>query len=552
MKWGDKKVSIIILVMNEYYYLKRCLNSLAKYTNNFELILVLNNASDNVKNYVSTLTDFDMTVIDNKQNMGFPYGCNQGIKVAKYDLLMFLNADTVVTPNWLNILKRCFDDIDDAGIAAPYTSIAGSNGQQIDILLYRRFMLTDKQIENIAEIVNLKEDYWRCSVIGFCFLVKREVIDKIGVFDWHTWKLGNEEEVEFQWRARKLANYYAYHCRGCYVHHFGNVAWKTLEIDQVNYNIELRKKFRDTKDTSYNYKFIENDVKIPGEELENTKIKIAWIADFLIENYRAGGAQYTNDRMIREGKKRGYEIIMVTPDKVSDEVYDLYIVNNIRNFETDYLLDIINNRKYIKWEHDYWVVGTKGEKSPLLKLLDNSLINLFMSKLQIEECERRMNMKIPRANYILSPIDTDTFFMDASIKKDKNLAIWTGHDIPDNKGFIALLNYAKQRPELKIKAFGKFKKYNNKNTPTNVEIIGEVFQKDFADWLKKAQYVIALPNWIEPTGRSIMEGLLCGCTLIVNNNIGFLHEDIDFSDYEQVKNAVQTEGKFWDLIEGVV
>lgn len=552
MKWEDKKVSIIILVMNEYYYLKRCLNSLAKYTDNFELIIIENNSNIKVRNYVKNLTNFDLTVIYNEENKGFPYSCNQGIKIAKYDLLMFLNADTIVTPNWLNILKRCFDNIKDAGIVAPYTSISGSGGQQIDVLLYRRFMLTDKQIVNIAEIINLKEDYWRCSVIGFCFLVKKEVFDKIGVFDWHTWKLGNEEEVEFQWRARKLAGYYTYHCRGCYVHHFGNIAWKDMEIDQKEYNIEARKQFRDTKDTNYNYKFIENNVVIPNIRPYTSQIKVAWVADFLIENYRAGGAQYTNDIMIKAGKLKGYEIDVVTPDKVSDKIYDLYILNNIRYFKQEFLLDIINNKKYIKWEHDYWVVGTKMNGSPLMKLLDNSLLNIFMSGYQIKECEKRMNMQIPKAKYILSPIDTDMFFIDSSIEKDETLVIWTGHDEPDNKGFDNIIKYAEENLNLKIKAFGKFKKYSNKNIPANIEILGEVPQIEFADWLKKARYVVALPNWIEPTGRSVMEGLLCGCTLIVNDNIGFLHEDIDFNNYEQLIKVVHTEDKFWNLIKEVI
>jgi len=552
MKWEDKKVSIIILVVNEYYYLKRCLNSIAKYTNNFELIIIENGSHDKVRNYIKQLTNFDLTIIYNKENMGFPYGCNQGIKVAKYDLLMFLNADTIVTPNWLSILKRCFDNIEDAGIVGPYTSISGSSGQQIDVLLYRRFIITDKQIENIAEIINLKEDYWRSSIIGFCFLVKKEVFDKIGVFDWHTWKLGNEEEVEFQWRARKLAGYYTYHCRGCYVHHFGNIAWKDMDINQKEYNIEAREQFRNTKDTNYNYKFIANDVVIPNIQLCTTKIKIAWVADFLIENYRAGGAQYTNDIMIKAGRAKGYEIDIITPDKISDKTYDLYILNNIRYFKTDYLLNIIEDKKYIKWEHDYWIVGTKVDNSPLIKLIDNSLLNLFMSGYQIKECEKRMNMQIPKAKYILSPIDTDIFFIDNNIEKDNNLAIWTGHDTPSNKGFNNIIEYAKENSNLKIKAFGKFTKYNNENTPTNVEIMGEVLQIEFANWLKKAKFVMALPNWIEPTGRSVMEGLLCGCTLIVNNNIGFLHEDIDVSNYEQLRKVVHTEDKFWSSIQGVI
>jgi glycosyltransferase involved in cell wall biosynthesis len=138
------------------------------------------------------------------------------------------------------------------------------------------------------------------------------------------------------------------------------------------------------------------------------------------------------------------------------------------------------------------------------------------------------------------------------MEKEKNLAVWTGHDEPDNKGFTNLIKYAQENPELEIKAFGKFKKYTNSNTPSNLTLMGEVEQTEFAEWLKRARYVIALPNWLEPTGRSVMEGLMCGCTLIVNDKIGFLYEDIDFDNYLQVKKAVKTEYKFWNLIGEVI
>jgi len=563
MKWINKKVSIIILIMNEYNYLKQCLDSIEKYTDNYELILILNGSGNKIKNYVHSLSYPDLIIIENKENMGFPYGINQGIKVAKHDLLLFLNNDTLVTPNWLRTLKKTFDEVGDAGIVGPYTSYAGSNGQQIDIMYYRRNVVEEEEINAFAKLLTKYDEnldrnkkYHPCSIIGFCLLVKKEVIDKIGVFDWHRWKLGNEEEVEFIWRANKLAGYKTYLCTTSYVHHFGRRGWSSIGYNQdkqENYNIEVRRDFRERKDTNYVYKFIKNDVEIPS--LENTnlrKVKIAWVADFLIQDYIAGGAQYTNNIMIEEGKRRGYNIDVVTPSNPLSNNYDLYVLNNIRHFEGRFLLNIVNNKKYIKWEHDYWIVGTKRNNSPLTKMLDNSLLNLFMSKRQINECETKLGMKIPKADYVLSPIDTDMFFIDNNIRKDSNLAIWTGHDEPNNKGFDNLIEYANKNKKLNIKAFGKFSKYNNSNTPPNIDIMGEVPQVEFSEWLKKAKYVIALPNWVEPTGRSIMEGLLCGCTLIVNDNIGFLYEDIDIDNYEELKKAVHSENKFWDLIEGII
>jgi len=550
MKWIDRKVSIIILVVNELYYLKRCIESIKRNTSNYELIIIENNSSEQVKNYVKSLKGIDLNIIFNEENKGFPYGCNQGIKVAKNDLLLFLNSDTVVTPNWLNILKKCFDQVPDAGIVSPYTAWASETEQRIRIAYDRRFLMTDKQIDNLAEIVNLKEGYVRSNIIGFCMLIKKEVFEKVGVFDWHTWKLGHEEEIEFQRRAKKLGYYSTYLARGCYVHHFGNIAWNSLDIDTRNYNIVKRQLFRNTQDTTYNYKFIENDVELNYSKRTNIKsLKIAWVADFSTKNYKSGGAQYTNELIIKAGRSRGHIIDEIYPETKIKRKYDLYILNNIRYFKPTFIKNIINNEKYIKYEHDYWIADILNPDSPYNDLLNNSLLNLFMSKKHIEENERKLGLKIPKSNYILSPIDTELFYIDEWINKEDNLAIWTGHDEPDNKGFTNLIKYAKEHSELQIKAFGRFKKYTNNNTPNNIEIMGEVTQIEFAQWLKRARYVIALPNWLEPTGRSVMEGLLCGCTLIVNDRIGFLYEDIDFDNYNQIKKAVKTEYKLWNLIE---
>jgi len=63
---------------------------------------------------------------------------------------------------------------------------------------------------------------------------------------------------------------------------------------------------------------------------------------------------------------------------------------------------------------------------------------------------------------------------------------------------------------------------------------------------------MAVPNWIEPSGRSVLEGILCGCDLIVNDKIGILGENIDFNDYDEVVKLAHSEDKFWGLIEEVL
>ena len=108
----SESTSIIIPVCNCLEYLKLCLETIVKYTNNYEIIIIDNGSNSETKKYVIELTQlnqFDLKVITNSGNKGFGYGCNQGIGVAKYDYICFINSDSLVTPDWLYILKKCFE-----------------------------------------------------------------------------------------------------------------------------------------------------------------------------------------------------------------------------------------------------------------------------------------------------------------------------------------------------------------------------------------------------------------------------------------------------------
>jgi len=260
IKYKDHdKVSIIMLVMDEMPYIKQCMESLNKYTKNFELIVVANGSKQSTLNYLKELKWFDLSIITNKKNMGFPYGCNQGIKIAKYDYLCFLNADTLLSPNWLGIMMQTFKDKPDAGLVGPYTSYCGENGQSYPGLKDKRFDMEQEDVNEVAS--KLKKNYKKCCITGFCYLVKKEVFANVGVFDHKRWKLGNEEETELNWRAKELGGYECYVAEGAYVHHFSNRAWLAMGINQRNYNREERDKWKASRG-KVKSEYVPNDVMI--------------------------------------------------------------------------------------------------------------------------------------------------------------------------------------------------------------------------------------------------------------------------------------------------
>jgi len=275
----NKPTSIIIPACGCLDFLRNCIDSIVRHTNNYEII-VIDNATPNtpISKHIDILNDFDLTIVTNKKNMGFGYACNQGIKIAKYDYICFLNSDTLVTPNWLHKLQKCFTKVKDkVSFASPTT--CHSRGRQCDKALFRKaHVMTHTDI--MAYTNRLEEGYEQTEIYGFCMLAKKELFKKVGVFDYKRYGLGNCEETDLQWRAEQ-SGYKSWWVKGAYVHHYGHETFKRLEIEtnlRFNENVFAERK----KDKNL---FIENDVivddviKVGKPKLKKTidSVKIGFV-----------------------------------------------------------------------------------------------------------------------------------------------------------------------------------------------------------------------------------------------------------------------------------
>ena len=91
-------ISIITAVYNQLGLNKLFYKNLIKYTHHpFELIIVDNNSNDGSREFFKRM---GAVVIENDGNYSYPYCQNQGIKVAKGEILAFLNNDIIVAPSW--------------------------------------------------------------------------------------------------------------------------------------------------------------------------------------------------------------------------------------------------------------------------------------------------------------------------------------------------------------------------------------------------------------------------------------------------------------------
>ncbi len=110
--------SIIIPNWNGLHHLEVCLQALRRQRfNQFEVILVDNNSSDGSQKFV-TENFPEVRVIELKENRGFTGACNAGYTVAQGDIILLLNNDTEVSPEWLAAIIDAFQRYPEAGIVA--------------------------------------------------------------------------------------------------------------------------------------------------------------------------------------------------------------------------------------------------------------------------------------------------------------------------------------------------------------------------------------------------------------------------------------------------
>ena len=211
-----KKTAIIILTFNNFKYTKDCIESIRQYTqkDTYELIVVDNSSTDETREWL--LDQPDILLKLNDQNEGFPKGCNIGIGMAQPDSdILLLNNDTIVTPNWLLNLTTCLYSSDQIG-AAGAVSNHSENLQGVP------FTYDDlDQMQKHAAKNNISDSIkWEQKVflIGFCLLIKREVIDKIGLLD-EAYSPGYVEDNDLSIRILK-SGYKLMLCHDCFIHHY--------------------------------------------------------------------------------------------------------------------------------------------------------------------------------------------------------------------------------------------------------------------------------------------------------------------------------------------
>jgi FkbM family methyltransferase len=217
--------SIVIPTHNELACTRLCLDSIRRFTDEpYELIVVDNGSSDGTAQYLRSQEG--VKVIANPENRGFPAACNQGLRQAKGRQLLLLNNDTVVTTGWLRRQLRALHSDPRVGLAGPCSNCV-SGEQQVPVTYEDLSGLDDFAWDwGLAHDGELTDTD---RLIGFCLLLRREVLDRVGLFD-ERFGIGNFEDDDYCRRALR-AGYRAVIACDAFVHHEGGRTFLGSGID---------------------------------------------------------------------------------------------------------------------------------------------------------------------------------------------------------------------------------------------------------------------------------------------------------------------------------
>lgn len=280
-------------------------------------------------------------------------------------------------------------------------------------------------------------------------------------------------------------------------------------------------------------------------------MKILFVSDFSLKQ-NTGGAQVSNDAIIKHGEQLGHEIVLHNIDSAYTDFlcsYDLVISSNLEviNKNTpDKLNFILNHPQHVRLEHDSCLYLAQDIRK---QLFESSKINFFLSEFHISFFREMYGDIFPNVEIVADPIDTKLFCK--SNKQKIYDVVYCGF-LHELKGLHQLTEFAKNNPQRRIDVFGwSARDISSVLAPhANIKYHGLVSHADTAEIYQQAQAVYHHPIVNEPFCRMIAEAILCGVPEFQGNEnkIGSLQEYQRLGREKFAHNCMHAPQIFWDKI----
>ncbi len=188
------KLDLVIPVHNALRATRDCLRTARAFAPAWTRIIVINDASD-ARTSEWLREQEGITLLENPVNLGFVKTANRGLVFSEAPYVCLLNSDTLLTPGALERMVDRLDREPGIGLCCPLSNSAVNLSLKIppgeDVFSFARKVA--------ARSPGFYPDV--TTVVGFCLLVRRELISTLGAFD-EAFDRGYCEETDFHFRAR--------------------------------------------------------------------------------------------------------------------------------------------------------------------------------------------------------------------------------------------------------------------------------------------------------------------------------------------------------------
>lgn len=184
--------SIVIPAYNEERTLSKTLDSLKKqrFKNNFEVIVVDNNSTDETAQIAYTYKDNLNIKVIREEKKGRSPARRAGFAQARGEIILSTDADTIVPENWVEKMGAYFNDEDIIAVTG--------RSKIIDCSLRVNLLFNFLQPIFMHAYRIVFGHYW---LSGFNFAIRKDVYIKAGGFNPN---LNSQEDTELAFRVSRL------------------------------------------------------------------------------------------------------------------------------------------------------------------------------------------------------------------------------------------------------------------------------------------------------------------------------------------------------------
>lgn len=180
-------ISVIVVSYNTCNILERCLHAAIDALHGFayELVVVDNASNDGSQAMVKEKFP-GCHLITNLMNQGFARACNQGIQCSQGSIILLLNSDAFLNPDAIQKMIPAIQSLPMAGILGPALVYPDGRVQRDHGPLPTLFteVCSLLGLDKPSLRIPLNKQVKQTGVVsGACMLVKRVLLDQIGLFD---------------------------------------------------------------------------------------------------------------------------------------------------------------------------------------------------------------------------------------------------------------------------------------------------------------------------------------------------------------------------------